>query len=250
MRSSGVLTFIAFCGCVPYVHSPSGRSFPLESAKALNPGETGLQLEGGGGFGENIAVGGVTARVRRGLVQGLDGNFEAGYRRIRVASEKYSLRNRNVYSARLGVKYAVTDDVALTAGLAGGGWTGGGFIGPDASLIVGYENPYCVPFFEFGAFASFPVRENLITLLDTGLSDDGDFVAAPTNTAGWTIGTGLRIPLSHKKDQNTKSALLLGARLRGAAFDNVPTGQRDHRTYFYGSGAFELVFGADRSGVH
>ena len=75
------------------------------------------------------------------------------------------------------------DHVAFNLGLAGGGWTGGGFIGPDTSLIVGYENPYCVPFLSVGAVASFPVRENIITLVDVGNAADGDYGAAPTKRA-------------------------------------------------------------------
>lgn len=250
MRLISLGILVLLFGCLPYVHSPSGRSFPLEAPKALNPRETGLQIEGGGAGGESVALGGLTARVRHGLVKGLDGNFEAGYQRIRVTDADYSLDNRNLFTARLGIKYAFIDHVAFTLGLAGGGWTGGGFVGPDASLILGYENPYCVPFVDVGGFASFPVRENLVTLVETFPSSDGDFIAAPTNTVGWTVGSGARIPLSHEKNGSTKSALLLGFRFRGVYFDNGPAGHRDSRIYYYGSGAFELVFGAGRSGLH
>jgi len=31
-------------------------------------------------------------------------------------------------------------------------------------------------------------------------------------------------------------------RFRGAAFQNEPLDARDHRTYFYGAGALEVVF--------
>ncbi|MGB5368094.1 MAG: hypothetical protein WBN14_17685, partial [Polyangiales bacterium] len=40
------------------------RSFPLEVAKALNPRETGIQVEGGWGGGEYVNLGGVSVRVR------------------------------------------------------------------------------------------------------------------------------------------------------------------------------------------
>lgn len=243
MRRLAVVILVLLFGCTPYVHSPAGRSFPLEAAKALNPRETGIQVEGGGGFGGNVDLGGLTARVRHGLVKGLDGNFEAGFQRFRISSGGYQLSNRNIFTARLGIKYAPIEHVALVVGLAGGGWTGGGFIGPDVSLIVGYENPYCVPFINVGGYGSMPVRENIITLVDTGASVDEDYIAAPTNTIGWTVGVGIRVPVSHEKDGSTKSAFLAGVRLRGAHFDNGPLGFRDHRTYFYGSGAFEYVFG-------
>jgi len=239
MRCAPALIVVFLFGCAPYVHSPSIRTFPLEAAKALNPRETGIQVEGGGGFGEEVGLGGLTVRVRHGLVKKLDGSLEGGFQRIRSTA----LQNRFIFTARLGIKYAFVDHVAMTVGLGGGGWTGGGFVGPDASLIVAYENPYCVPFLDVGGYISFPVRENVITLVDTSAAANGDFMAAPTNTVGWTMGTGLRIPLSHDKDPTTKSALLLGIRFRGASFDNEPLDYRDHRTYFYGSGAFEYVFG-------
>lgn len=243
MRSITLSILVLLFGCSPYVHSPAGRSFPLEAAKALNPRETGFQVEGGGGFGDEVNLGGLTARVRHGLVKGLDGSFEAGFQRFRINENDYQISNRNIFTARLGIKYAPIDHVALVAGLAGGGWTGGGFISPDASLILGYENPYCVPFISVGGYWSIPVRENIVTLVNTGVLGDEDYFAAPTNTVGWTVGTGLRVPLSHDQDGNTKSAFLAGIRFRGAAFDNDPLGHRDHRTYFYGSGAFEYVFG-------
>ena len=243
MRRLPALILLLLFGCSPYVLSPAGRSFPLEAAKALNPRETGIQVEGGGGGGEDINLAGLTARVRHGLVKRLDGNFEAGFQRFRITDNDTRLSNRNIFTARLGVKYAPIDHVALVAGLAGGGWTGGGFISPDVSLILGYENPYCVPFVSIGGYWSIPVRENIVTLVNTGALGDEDYFAAPTNTVGWTVGTGIRVPISHDKDGSTKSAFLAGIRFRGAAFDNGPLGRRDHRTFFYGSGAFEYVFG-------
>lgn len=243
MRRLPALMLVLLFACTPYVHSPAGRSFPLEAAKTLNPRETGIQVEGGGGFGEEVNFGGLTARVRHGLVKGLDGNFEAGYQRFGISGRDYQLSNRNIFSARLGIKYAPIEHVALAVGLAGGGWTGGGFISPDVSLIVGYENPYCVPFIDVGGYGSIPVHENIVALPNSGVFGDEDYFAAPTNTVGWTVGTGIRVPLSHEKDGSTKSAFLAGIRFRGAYFDNGPLGQRDRRAYFYGAGAFEYVFG-------
>jgi len=242
MRPSPPAILVLLFGCAPYVHSPSVRSFPLEAAKALNPRETGIQVEGGGGGGEYVNLGGISVRVRHGLAKGLDGSVEGNFQRFNITDEDYALQNRNIFAGRLGIKYAFIDHVALAVGFGGGGWTGGGFIGPDASLIFGYENPYCVPFVDIGGFMSLPVRENVIALIDRG-SEPEDFITAPTNTVGWTIGTGLRIPVSHKKNQETKSAFLLGFRYRGVYFDNVPAGYRDRRSYIYGSGAFEYVFG-------
>mgnify|MGYP001820475794 FL=1 len=244
MRLATISFVVLLFGCSPYVHSPAGRTFPLEAPKALNPRETGVQVEGGWGFGEYVNRWGLTARVRHGLVKGLDGNAEFGYQRVRVSSNGFQLPNPNIYTGRLGIKYAPIDHVALAVGLAGGGWTGGGFISPDVSLIVGYENPYCVPFFDIGGYGSIPVHEKIITIPGEGVSGNEDYIAAPVNTAGWTVGAGVRIPISHVKDASTKSAFLVGVRFRGAHFHNGPLEIDDRRTYFFASGAFEYVFGA------
>ena len=119
MRHLPIFIFVFLFGCSPYVHSPPGRSFPLEAAKALNPRETGIQVEGGGAAGEEVGLGGITARVRHGIVKGLDGNFEAGFQRFRITDGEFTLQNRNIFTARFGIKYAVIDHVAFTLGLVG-----------------------------------------------------------------------------------------------------------------------------------
>jgi len=167
MRSIQLGILVLLFGCAPYVHLPSVRSFPLEAAKALNPRETGIQVEGGGGGGEYVNLGGISVRVRHGLAKGLDGSIEGSFQRFKITDEDYSQNNRNIFAGRLGIKYAFIDHVALTLGFGGGGWTGGGFM-------------------------SLPVRENVIALLDRS-SDQDDFITAHGNTVGWTIGAGLRV---------------------------------------------------------
>lgn len=246
MRGGIACLFLFLSGCMPYVHSPRVRVLPLETAKALYRGETGVHVEGGGGFGEELGLGALTVRVRHGLMKQLDGSLEGSFQRIRLSGNDFRLENRDVFSARLGLKYAFIDHVAIRGGLGGGGWTGGGFIGLDAALILAFENPYCVPFLDIGGYLSLPVRANTVTLEATAVSREEDFVASPTNTVGWSIGAGLRIPFAQQKHAVTKSALLLGVRFRGAYFDNEPDGYRDGRVYFYGGGGVELVFGSRR----
>jgi len=242
MRSALLCWCAVALSCSPYVHSPPGRTFPLEAPKALYPRETAVQIEGGGGVGDDVSLAGVTVRVRHGIVKQLDGSLEGSFLRF-SPDEDFSVDNPNIFQARLGIKYAIIDHVAITAGLAGGGWTGGGFMSPDASMIFGYENPYCVPFFDLGGYVSIPVRESSVVLRS---NNSGDFVATPAQTWGWQAGTGLRIPLSHEKGAFTKGALLMGVRFRGAYFDNEPVNRRDSRAYILGSGAIELVFGPGR----
>lgn len=239
---TGLLCVAAANGCVSYVHSPPGRVMALESAKALNPGETGIQVEaGGGGGGAGLGLVGVTARVRHGVVEGLDVNGELGY--LRLSPDAYFVDgdDGNLFTARAGLKYAVRPPIAFTLGFGGGAWTGGGFISPDIAMILSWENPYFVPFVSGSGYLSQPIGARTVSLQREAILSDMPFVGLPDFTVGWTAGAGFRIPLSHKKDGKTKSALLFGVRFIGAAHDEE--GQRSHETYILGSGAFEYVFG-------
>lgn len=239
---TGLLCVALASGCVSYVHSPPARVMALESAKALNPGETGIQVEaGGGGGGTGVGLAGVTARARHGVVEGLDVNGEFGYLRLSPDVDLVDGDHGNVFMARAGLKYAARPWIAFTLGLGGGGWTGGGFFSPDIAMILSWENPYFVPFVSGGGYLSQPINAQPVSLKQDAVLSDMPFVGVPDFTVGWTAGAGFRIPISHKKDGKTKSALLLGVRFLGAAHDE--DGQRDHETYILGSGAFEYVFG-------
>ena len=152
-------------GCVSYVHSPPARIMALESAKALNPGETGIQVEvGGGGGGTGLGLTGVTARARHGVVEGLDVNGEFGYLRLSPDVDLVDGDHGNVFMARAGLKYAVRPWIAFTLGLGGGAWTGGGFFSPDIAMILSWENPYFVPFVSGGGYLSQPINAQPVSL--------------------------------------------------------------------------------------
>lgn len=72
MRLPFTLVLMLLSGCLAYVHSPSGRSIPLESSKALYKRETGVQVEAGGGIGADVGLPGFDLRVRHGIVDKLD----------------------------------------------------------------------------------------------------------------------------------------------------------------------------------
>ncbi|MGB8332300.1 MAG: hypothetical protein WCE62_19405 [Polyangiales bacterium] len=252
MRTALGLGLVFLSGCVAYVHSPPGRSFPLESAKALYKRETGVQVEAGGGVNADIGLPGVTVRVRHGIVDKLDGSFEMGYQHINTEGPNLANADRNLGTARLGVKYEIIEQIAVTAGLGGGIWAGGTFLSPDVSLIVAWENPYCVPFLDGGAYTSHPLGERNVTIIEDDLGTiSGDvFSAAPVFTYGWTAGFGLRIPLVHQSERVTAPAILLGTRFRGAIWESQEEFHRsqetDRQLYWYGSIGFEYVFSPKR----
>ena len=242
----GICAFVS--GCLAYVHSPPGRSFPLEAAKTLYARETSLQLEAGGGVNLTVGIPGFNLRVRRGIVDQLDTSLELGYQRINTPDDNLANVDRHLGTGRVGIKYAIIDHVALTTGLGGGFWAGGGFLSPDLSMIFAWENPYCVPFIDGGAYTSHPVRARDISIIEDRTGDtQGDIVrAAPVFTYGWTTGFGLRIPVTRPSGPTTAPAILLGIRWRGAYYETQevfdaarPLGRQ---VYWYGSVGFEYVF--------
>lgn len=252
MRLVATLFLVLLGGCLAYVHSPPGRSFPLESPKTLYERETGVQFEAGGGIGHGVGLPGVNLRLRHGIVDKLDANAELGYQRIRTEDFDLASSDRNLVTGRVGLKYAPIEHVAFTTGLAVGGWGGGAFLSPDLKLILGYENRFVVPFVDVGGYTSHPVGANQIVISDR-LPDalgDATLIAAPVFTYGWTVGVGLRVPLVHveKHARKTPASLLFGTRFRGAYFDpEYDDLGRDGRLYWYGSVAFEYVIAPRRA---
>ena len=246
MRLAATSLLALLGGCLAYVHSPPGRSFPLESPKTLYERETGIQLEAGGGIGTGVGLPGFTARVRHGIVDTLDVHAELNYQRIRTQDFDLASPDRNIFTGRAGLKYAPIEHIAFTAGLAAGGWGGGPFLSPDLKLILGYENRFVVPFVDVGGYTSHPARADVLVITDRfpGSLGDDTLMAAPVFTYGWTVALGLRIPLRHVAEQTRKTqpSLLLGTRFRAAYFDpEYDDYGRDGRIYWYGSVAFELV---------
>ena len=219
MRRFPAVLLLLISGCSPYVHSPPGRTFPLESSKALYPRETGLQFEGGGTTGADVGVPGFSLRVRHGIVKQLDGSAEFNFSSIRPdGNREFVDANQFLMTGRIGVKYAIIDHVAITGGVAVGGWAGGAFVSPDLSLIVAYENPKAVPFFSGGGWTSHPFNEKAVRL-SAGDSSGSPFFGVPVLTWGWTASAGLRIPVVHDvPPHSTPPSFLFGISFRARHF--------------------------------
>jgi hypothetical protein len=188
-------------GCAHQVYSPPARMLPLESAATLSEGETGVQVEGavhgavfGTGFGESGESGAV--RVRHGFSANVEGALEADALHI----DGHSIAHTSPYAlaARAGIKAAILgNDLSITAGLGTGGSAGGGFVSPDAGIILAFENSYVVPFASVRASASLPFDRHTV---DTGGFGDsvGEYLYQPPLT--WIGGglIGFRVPFGCK----------------------------------------------------
>ena len=102
MRIGLILALALTSGCLAYVHSPSGRSFPLESSKTLYKRETGMQVEAGGGLEAGVGLPGFNVRVRHGIVDKLDGSAEFGYQRIRTEEFYLATSDRKRFHGAAG----------------------------------------------------------------------------------------------------------------------------------------------------
>jgi hypothetical protein len=94
-----------------------------------------------------------------------------GYLRLTRGVELIDGDHGNIFTVRAGLKYAVRPWIAFSLGLRGGAWTGGGFISPDISMTLAWENPYFVPFISGGGYLSQPVAERTVSLDDGFLAD-------------------------------------------------------------------------------
>lgn len=241
------LGLLAINGCSPYVLSPPATTVPIESSKALNKGEWGLQGEvGGGGEVWGPSFFSASVHARHGLGHGLDLALQGNVVRVGDEADGWtSSAHHGIYSARLGLKYEIATPVALMVGIGGGGSAGGGFVSPDFGAILAWENPKFVPILTVGGFFSQPIRAQEIQFT----SDDGDsFQGVPDQTLGWFVGLGFRVPLVHEDSRTTKPAVVFGFRTVGAAHDEPDFGvdARYHNVYFVGTFGLEYIFRRDR----
>jgi hypothetical protein len=209
-RPGGLLCLLfAALGCNPVVYSPPPRFLPLESVATRRPGEFGLQAEGAVNaqtFGPALLSG--TVRVRSGLNEEIEAAGELTV--ANVTNEGAIDQPSNIYAGRIGGRFRLEPWLAVGAGLGGGGSIAGGFIGPDASVQVAYENPYLVPFASVRAGMSAPFAVNAVDV-STQNAGPGSDVLAPELSALWGGAGGLKLPIGPRDAED--AAILAGIQL-------------------------------------
>jgi hypothetical protein len=210
-------------GCAHQVYSPPARMLPLESAATLSEGETGVQVEGAvheaafGGSAESGAV-----RVRHGFGANVEGALEADG--LHIDGHSVAHTYPDAFAARAGIKAEILGhDLSITAGLGTGGSAGGGFVSPDAGIILAFENSYVVPFASVRASASLPFDRHTV---DTGGVGDsmGEYLYQPPLT--WIGGglIGFRVPFGCKAAPcDTSGSFLAGLGLTYLAATGTST---------------------------
>lgn len=232
-----VLLALLALGCTPQVYSPPARALPLEAPAALGDGVSALQLEAGSSsevFGPSVVH--AMGRARHGLTDTLDLSAEANFLIVTNGDPETGAEvpHRGIYSARLGLKYAVSPNFALTFGAGGGASAAGGFLSPDVGVIFGFENPHVVPFVSLRGFLSQPIAARDVTIPDS----DGDLTLRPDLTLGFGFTTGIRIPFGQWFDaRNRRAAALVGI---GGTYLNDPnrrTPDEDDYVFLFGLNA-------------
>lgn len=183
---------LALGGCAPFALSPPARAMPLESPATLEEGEVAVQAAGGWHDTLGPDIGSASVRARIGVVSLLEAQLEGNYAHVDYRDE----RSPHLVAGRVGLKVAPIPHIAFLAGLGVGTHSYGSFGAPDLGVIVGYENPYFVPWTAFRGFVSLPIDANRVVVTQT--DSDGtveSFVLTPPSTAGWQLSTGFRVPI-------------------------------------------------------
>ena len=200
--------------CSHNVFSPPSRPIVLTSPATLDKDETVVRVTGSSSseiFGPSIVAGSVGARY--GVVSRVEVVADLSY--AQVIEESESGTNRGIAMGRAGVKLNPKESkhVAVLAGLGGGyAPAGGAYTSADIGFVAGFENPYAIPFFNLGLFASMPINPKEIdtTILgSTEMRSD-----TPKNTFGFTMGAGVKVPI------NT-SAITFGVNITRLADDDT-----------------------------
>lgn len=195
---------VVVSGCINHAYSPPARLAMTESPATVAPEHWTIAASGGGGgdvFGPTIVGGTVAART--GINDSLDVAFEgtlayAYDKETEVVNAttdetKEVLRHSFGVAAATRLKYQFCPFASLAGGVGIGGTDMGGFLAPDLALIVGWENPYFVPFVTEDITLSLPFAPQPI---DVGEDDDGtDLLDSPNMTLHVSTTGGFKVPL-------------------------------------------------------
>ncbi|HLK36189.1 MAG TPA: hypothetical protein VKU41_05510 [Polyangiaceae bacterium] len=143
------------------VLTPPPRALPLETVSPVGEGRTGEQFTfAKDTSGVDVDTGAVS--LRHGFDPDTDVNVEAtGWTLPSYEKDAGNSRQR-VWSGHAGAKRRVARFLALEAGVGGGGIAGTPFVGPDAAVIVAWENRFVVPFLALRGVASVPVHATIV----------------------------------------------------------------------------------------
>ncbi|MCC6620015.1 MAG: hypothetical protein IT385_02095 [Deltaproteobacteria bacterium] len=192
LMSALALVASAPAGCVRQVWSPPAGYVPLEGPAPIAPGEVRVGgALGGGGVGIGADLVGGAVRYRRGLEHvEVQGEVAAAI----VAEDSEAKTFPAIISARAGMKGLLVPGFRhaswrLGAGL--GGSAGGLFGALDGGFVIGFDNPWVVPWAEVGGGVSVPFTSEDVDI--TKPDDDEAVVDHPVTTILGRVGLGVAV---------------------------------------------------------
>lgn len=192
---------LALSGCTRHVFSPPTRLVPVETASTLEASETSAGLHAGPRgalFGPSLVV--VAGQGRHGVTEDLELGADLNYMYVSDESEGIAVDySRHAFSGRASLKWApevLGQYVALVGGVGGGHSAAGSFVSPDVGVLLSYDW-YVTPIVSAGVFVSQPIGAKTLDLRET--PDDDPLLSTPEFTYGYSLATGLAIPIKRVK---------------------------------------------------
>lgn len=241
----GLAAGLSASACSPFhAYSPGTRLGTVEGPGTLLPGQHSVALSGGYagamsfGFNDD-SVSHFALRGRAGLARNVDAAFDVAVSETVarafdptsscVSTSCSETVRRTTFHTRAGIKYEVAPRVlSFVAGVGLGTSELGEFFSPDIGFVVGYENPYFVPFASWTIGFSLPFNSRNVT------------VAHVTDTAHRTriqqYTFGYRVPIGERISE-TGRRFNLGAAMTFTSFDDSARSD----LYFGFAFAFETV---------
>lgn len=204
VASACVVSLLSF-GCTK-IYSPPSQTVTAEAPGLLAPGQTSVRGDvslSAEGMGPGLL--GFGASARHGLLERVEiqGGMTATYVGVENEDDGTGVGNqhRGIYSGRFGVKLKIIEHVAVSAGVGGGiAPAAGGYLSPDVNLIVGYENPYLVPFGTFRVYYSAPVgAKDVVVDVSDGRTE------RPRATIGTSLFAGGKVPIGNRENDVTRT---------------------------------------------
>lgn len=192
--------FTAGLGCNHHVYSPPARFYALQSPATLKEGRSAISFESGWNamvFGPAFAGG--SFRYRRGFPYGLELNLEGSLVGGLDVPANSSVTQFGL-AGRVGLRYSpqlLGGHFSIQGGVGAGSWAAGGLVAGDFGFIVGFENPYAIPWASLSVSMSQPVGAREINTSGSGEDPyDPDHAGTPQTTLGLQCNVGIKVNFS------------------------------------------------------
>ena len=195
-----------YCSCEPRMYTPPARLWPQEtSPKPLDAGTSALAAAGGMSFGYcgfDFTAGSGSLTYRRGLPHGLETNATVSY--LRLSTSGYGATTGedrqsfapSAVSFHLGARYGPRALQRFVSGRLGAGMgfsPVANYAGLDLGTVLGWHNPWVVPFVSPGLYVSFPFNTKRVYVVDLEDRVSGITADEADITWGFEAGGGLKV---------------------------------------------------------